>query len=78
MKITIKLFATFRKYIRDNQKGICTLSIEDRKPVKAALELLNIPVDIPKVIIVNCRVKSVDEPLNDGDSVSVFPLMGGG
>lgn len=74
MKITVKLFATFRvgrfkEDVRDYPPGTeCCQVAED----------LGISPDALGVILVNGRHAPVDRPLEEGDTLSLFPLVGGG
>lgn len=81
MTISIRLFALLRKYLPRHATGNeCTVEIEPGDTVLDVIHSLNIPVNIPKIILVNGQHVSLDskEPLADGEIVSIFPLMAGG
>lgn len=78
MKITIKLFATLRQYIDESKKGTSSLEMPENTKVREVLEQLKIPQDIPKIILVNAKQKTVEEVLYEGDTLSVFPPIAGG
>ncbi len=79
MKIRLKLFATFREYLpKGNDGHSCTLDISEETRIEDLLNKMNIPKDIPKIIIVNGLQKGADEFLKDGDTLSVFPPVAGG
>lgn len=78
MKVKVKLFATLRKYIQENNSGICTLEIPESTTVNQVLDILQIPEDIPKILLINGIQKSHDDSLKDGDTLSVFPPIAGG
>ena len=74
MKITVKLFATFRNgrfciEERDYPAGTTVASI-----VKG----LGLPEEDLGIILVNSRHTGLDRILVDGDTLALFPLLGGG
>ena len=74
MKITIKLFATFRV-------GRFASTVQECRPGTTVGEIigeLNIPEKELGMVLVNSRHVELDQQLNDGDSLSIFPLVGGG
>jgi len=76
MKISVSLHGTLRKKRQD---------LADRDPVttKAATvgQLLD-EIDIPKrqaaIVFVNEKRASLEFALQDGDTVKIFPMLGGG
>jgi molybdopterin converting factor small subunit len=74
MKVTVKLFATFRigrfgEEIREYTPGVT---------VGDVLKELNLPVDEIGATLINHRHVEEDQALQDGDNLSIFPLVGGG
>ncbi|OQY24004.1 MAG: molybdopterin synthase sulfur carrier subunit [Desulfobacteraceae bacterium 4572_35.2] len=74
ISVTVKLFAQFRN---DRFK------IEQRDYVEPAttrqiLEELKISADELGVLMINNRHAELDQRLTEGDSVGIFPLVGGG
>jgi molybdopterin converting factor small subunit len=72
--ITVKLFANFR---------IGRFKVEQRDYPQAIscrklLAELSISVEELGVLMINGRHADVDDLLSDGDSVGIFPLVGGG
>jgi molybdopterin converting factor small subunit len=78
MKVKIKLFATLRKYIKEKDGGTCILELPESIKVQEVLDILNIPDDIPKIILINGIQKGLDDTLKDEDTLSVFPPIAGG
>jgi sulfur carrier protein len=79
MKIKLKLFATFREYLPESNDGhSCMLELSDSTTVDSVLDLMKLPKDIPKIILINGLQKTASEILNDGDTLSVFPPIAGG
>jgi molybdopterin converting factor small subunit len=74
MHITVKLFATFRtgrfkEQLRHYPHGAA---------IRTVLDDLSIPIDHVGILLVNARHAEPDRPLADGDTLSVFPVIGGG
>ena len=74
MKVTVKLFATFRagrfgEEIREYTPGVTVGDI---------LKELNLPVDEIGATLINHRHVEEDQALQEGDNLSIFPLVGGG
>ena len=74
MQIMIKLFATFR---------IGRFSTETRQypagtTVAQVVGELRIPEQELGILLVNSRHVPLDRQLADGDTLSIFPLLGGG
>ncbi|MGH8058860.1 MAG: MoaD/ThiS family protein [Candidatus Entotheonellia bacterium] len=42
------------------------------------IKTLNLPGDIPKIVLINGRQTEEDIALHDGDTVSIFPPLAGG
>ena len=74
MKITVKLFATFRIdrfdiAERDYPPGTSVADIVDE---------LKLPREQLGVLMVNSRHVALDRELVDGETLAIFPLVGGG
>lgn len=73
MRITVKLFATFRK-------GRFAEEVREVPPgtaVSTVVEEMRLPGSIG-IIFVNSRHADPSHELSDGDTLAVFPLVGGG
>jgi molybdopterin synthase sulfur carrier subunit len=74
MNVTVKLFATFRT----GRFATETREYAPGKTVKCIIEELSLPEDdIGATLINGCHVEE-DSELKDGDTLSIFPLVGGG
>jgi sulfur carrier protein len=73
-QIEIRYFATLRK----NGKKKETLQIQDGFTVAKLAEELGIELDDIAILLVNGIRSDMDETLNEGDIVSLFPPVGGG
>ena len=74
MQVTIKLFANFR----NNRFKKEVQTIAPGITVGAIVTELAIAEEEVGVILINGRHGSLDQALVEGDSLSLFPLIGGG
>lgn len=74
MNVTIKLFATFRA----GRFAVATREYLPGTTVADVMNELNLPTEEIGATLVNyCHVEE-DYQLQDGDTLSIFPLVGGG
>lgn len=79
MEVEVKLFATLRDYLpKGSGRFSCKLEIDGQARVQEILTKLNIPEEIPKIILVNGVHGKKDQVLKDGDVLSIFPPVAGG
>jgi len=79
MEIEVKLFATLRDYLpKGSSRFSCKMEIDDRTTVEDILTRLNIPEDMPKIILINGTHAKKDQKLKEGDVLSIFPPVAGG
>lgn len=74
MIVTVKLFATF-------QKGRFVVQQREYQPgitIDRIVAELNIPEQELGIVMVNSRHVKLDRELCDGDTLALFPLLGGG
>ena len=79
IEIELRVFGDLRRY----RKGMAigegqALSCDDGSTVKDILSQLGIPDTEAKIILVNGRAKKVDDGLDDGDRLAIFPAVAGG
>ena len=74
MKVKIKLFATLRKFGPDEQE----VDLPENATIGDAINLLNLPKEIPLLKIVNGEHRPPKHPLKDGDELALFPPIAGG
>ena len=74
MRVTIKLFANFRndRFIKEVQ------TIAPDSTVGAIVSELALTEEEVGVILINGRHSNLEQPLTEGDILSLFPLVGGG
>lgn len=74
MKITVKLFASFRigRFDRDIREYPPATTVGD------VVRDLQIPVAEVGILLLNFVHVDLQQQLADGDALSIFPLVGGG
>ncbi len=74
MTVTVRLFATFRvgRFAEETRAYLAGSSIAD---VIARLHLPEVQIGM---ILLNARHAEPYHELHDGDTLSIFPLVGGG
>ncbi len=75
MQITLKVFATLRNYLKS---GEATYIHEGPLSVRELIRAYDIPEAEATIILVNGIHCALEKDLVDGDTVSVFPPVGGG
>ena len=79
MRITLKLFATYRRYLPpDAQGNACQLDVSAGTSVAEVLSWFDVPTDGGAVLLVNGRTADLGQALKEGDAVAAFPAMAGG
>ena len=74
MKVTLKLFASFR----NGRFDIETFDYPPGTSVADVVESLGLPRKELGIMMINNRHVKLDHLLCDGDTVAIFPLLGGG
>jgi len=74
MRVTVKLFATFRKGRFDIDVRI----VPPGSTVSKVIEDARLPDSEIGILLVNGRHSNRMRELADGDTVAIFPLVGGG
>jgi sulfur-carrier protein len=79
MKVTLRLMATFRDFLPEPAaRSALSIDVDKQETVQGLLKMLEVPDDLPRIILVNGQYATEDSLLNDGDIVSVFPPLIGG
>jgi len=74
MKLSVKLFAT----LREGRGKQLDVEIDNGLNVLKVMETLGIKKNDVSIILVNGINTNVDAVLSDGDTLSLFPPIGGG
>lgn len=75
MKITVRGFATLRRYTAHLPRGL--MEVPEGATVEDVFNLLGVPAS-KKIVLVNGRSKAPDGRLESGDQLVFFPPMAGG
>jgi molybdopterin converting factor small subunit len=74
MKVTVKLFATFRA----GRFDIETRQYPEGTTVEQIIDELQLPREKLGIVMVNSRHVDLDREMRDGETLAIFPLVGGG
>lgn len=74
MEINVKLFATLRDGRFKEEKA----NINENTQVSDVISKYNIPKEEVKICLVNGRDADLNQTLKNGDTLSLFPPVGGG
>lgn len=74
MRLTIKLFATFR----EGRKKIQVLDLPEGTTPENILDILKIDKSEVAIFLINGRDIQFNRTLSDNDVLSIFPPVGGG
>ncbi len=74
MKVTVKLFAFFRQ----DRFTVEELEYHETNIVSDVLKGLDIVVDEVGVTMINSKHCHLNTPLQEGDVLAIFPVIGGG
>jgi len=73
LQVTVKLFAE----LREGRFEVENSEVADQSRVTDVVQSLNIPPDQVKICLVNGRDAGTDYVIQNGDTVSLFPAVGG-
>jgi rubredoxin/putative ubiquitin-RnfH superfamily antitoxin RatB of RatAB toxin-antitoxin module len=71
--VYVKLMGSFLSYGSPGQPGLIEISLKNGSTVREAIQASGIPTERVKLILVNHTGAFLDQPLQDGDRVSLFP-----
>lgn len=74
MRVTVKLFATFRK----DRFDVDVREVPPGTTVSRVVREAHLPEKEIGIVLVNSRHADLSRELADGDTVAIFPLVGGG
>ena len=80
MRVTLKLFATYRRHLPPGSvENACDLDVPAGTPVSDLLTRFGVPHEPgDSVVLVNGRDASPEQALVAGDVVAAFPAIAGG
>jgi len=74
LHVTVKLFAD----LREGRFEVEKTEVADQSKVTDVFQSLNIPPDQVKICLVNGKDAGTDYVIQNGDTLSLFPPVGGG
>lgn len=74
MEVNVKLFATLRDGRFKEEKA----NINENTQISDVISKYNIPKEEVKICLVNGRDADLNQTLKNGDTLSLFPPVGGG
>jgi sulfur-carrier protein len=79
VKVEVHLTATLRSYLPAGASDDhVLLDLEPGTTVGQVVHSLRIPADLERLAVVNGRDAAPDQPLSEGDVLSLFPPLAGG
>jgi molybdopterin converting factor small subunit len=76
--ISVKLFATLKRYLPTGSQDGLSLSLPRGATVQDALNALNIPQDQAGMLVAGDSYVEKETPLTDGLQLNIFPPLAGG
>ncbi len=77
MQVTVELQAYLEQY-SPNGRSVFEYTLPEGATVQTLLRQLNVPEEMASVIVVNERSADFDDPLHEGDRVTLIPPLAGG
>ncbi|HDR14916.1 MAG TPA: MoaD/ThiS family protein [Desulfobacteraceae bacterium] len=77
MKIEVRLYATLRAY-GPSEETSSILDVPENSTIQELLQMLGIPDDVERIVLINGRPAAGGSELNDADRVVLFPPAAGG
>jgi molybdopterin converting factor small subunit len=79
MQVRVKLYSTLSRYFSNTAQGIpFEIEVPNGAMVGDLVKRLKLPREEVKLFFVKGRARPIDWPLESGDEVGIFPLIGGG
>jgi sulfur-carrier protein len=79
VRVEVRLFATLARYLpKDSSAGSTMLDIAEGSTVGDLADVLGIPADLARIILVNDEEADEGRRLGSGDVVTLFPPLAGG
>ncbi len=78
MKLEVRLFANLRDNLPKENKGQAAVVLSEGSTTQDLINHLDIPRDLPLIIMVNGKRQLESYSLKDGDRIGIFPPVGGG
>jgi molybdopterin converting factor small subunit len=76
--ISVKLFATLKKYLPPGSEDGVTLTLPKGATVQDAVDALKIPRDHAGMLVAGDTYVEIGTPLTEGLQLNIFPPLAGG
>ncbi len=77
--VEVRLYADLQRYTPDLRVGEPrSVTVPAGTTAAELLATLGIPTEVVRLVFVNGIVRPLDQELNDGERVGIFPPIGGG
>lgn len=77
MKVKVNLYSTLKKYAPTESGGF-EPDLDQAATIRDLTDLLGLPNQVQRVVLVNGRLAQPDKVLSEGDEVVIFPPVEGG
>lgn len=77
MQVTVELQAYLEQY-SPNGQPVFQHTLPEGATVQTLVSRLNVPEELASVIVLNDRSADFDDPLSEGDRVTLIPPLAGG
>ena len=74
--VTVNLYASFREHT--GGRPSVTVSFESEISIEQLLSQLGVPIEQVRIIFCNNRLVDTSHTVSGGESIGVFPAVGGG
>lgn len=84
MQIRVQLFASLRDRFSTDDRGRCEVELDEGTTLAGLIERLEIPDSLAQMVLIDglqaprSREERARHTLEDGQTVSIFPPIGGG
>ena len=79
MQVRVKLYASLSRYYGNAVAGVpFEIEVPESATMVDLVNRLKLPREEVKLFFVKGRARPIDWPLEPGDEVGIFPLIGGG
>ena len=79
MRVRVKLYASLSRHYGNAAAGVpFEIEVPESATMVDLVNCLKLPREEVKLFFVRGRVRPIDWPLEPGDEVGIFPLIGGG
>lgn len=77
MKVNLKCFANLAERYTCDYHSTTTMDINEGSTVSKLMKASGIPEKDVRIVFVNGKISGVQQPLNDGDRITLVPATGG-